>query len=85
MDYSILWIFGCPTYSLLIVEKKQTRAHLSSVSSSGLPKELRVSGFGISRKGAPLLAEMWSLMKNQCCKKCKRQRIKCKVELQTVR
>ena len=57
---------------------------LRSVSSAGSPKESRVLGFEIPRKGALLPAEMWSLTKNQCCEKSQRWRIKRKVELQIV-
>jgi len=39
------------------------------VSSSGSPKESKVSDFGILKHGAHLPGEMWTLMKNQCCKK----------------
>jgi len=57
---------------------------LRSVSSSGSPNESRISGFEVLRKSAPLLAEIWSLIKNQCCKKSQRRRIKSKVEFQIV-
>ena len=69
----------------LIVRKRTNWSpSLRSVSSSGSPHETRVSDFRIPRQGAPLPTEMWSLMKNQCCKKSQRRRIKGKVELQTV-
>jgi len=42
----------------------------------GFIKSVRVSDFGIPREGATLPIEMWSLTKNQCCKKNQRQRIK---------
>jgi len=81
-----LTIFSCPAYSLVDSQKKNKRSpSLRSVSSSGSPKESRISYFGIPRQGALSPAEMRSLMKNQCYKKTQRWRIKLKMELQTVR
>jgi len=57
---------------------------IRSALSSDLPKESRVSDFGILRQRAPLPAEMWSLTKNQYSKKSQRRRIKRKEDLQTV-
>ena len=78
VDYSTLRIFSCSAYSFVDSQKKnKLESKSKKLSSSGSPKESRVSDFGIPRKGAPLPTEMWSLMKNQCCKKSQRWMIKC--------
>jgi len=80
-EFSVAWRI------VWLIVKKETNwsPSLRNVSSSGSPKQSSVLDFGIPRKGAPLPTEMWSLIKNQCCKKSQRRRIKHKVELQTVR
>ena len=68
VDYSTLRFFGCRIIVWLIVRKGTNWSPcLRSVSSSGSPKESKISDFGISRKGSLLPAEMWYLIKNQCC------------------
>jgi len=90
-DEESLWtiqpyVFLAAGYIVWLIVRKGTNwsPSLRSVSSSGLPKKSRVSDFKIPRKGSLLPAEKWFLMKNQYCKKSQRQRIKSKVELQTV-
>ena len=59
VEYSTLWISVAHRIVWLIVRKGTNWSpNLRSVSSSGSPKESKISDFGIPRKGAHLPAEM---------------------------
>jgi len=58
-----------PIVWLIVRKEKYWSPSLRSGSSLGSSKESRILDFEISRQGAPLPAEMWSLTTNQCYKK----------------
>ena len=71
VDYLTLQIFDCPTYNLV---DSQKRNKLESKSKRcyfiGFTKGTKVYRLYDQEKKSALLAEMWSLMKIQCCKQC---------------
>ena len=86
MNYSTLQIFNYPAYNL--IDSKKIRNKLESKSKRyyfiDFTKGTKKYMLGIQKRIVPLLGEIWSSNKIQCCKQNKKRRTKRKMKLHQI-